>query len=145
MTMPIAAATEARSSLSGRWESALEKDYPVGLGPGVSDEETRIGVLWDVGGSERELAQSLDARAPESAEELVERAQAAGAGDLFPRLSRKDLDALAAHGKIPKHAYWASRIAAGELAIDTLLNLAGLASFSSDQAALDERIRGLIG
>jgi transaldolase len=144
MTIPIAAAAEARRSLSGRWESALDKNYPVGLGAGVSDVETRIGVLWDVGQPEKELARSLDARAPESAEELIERAKAAGAGDLFPRLSRKDLDAIAAHGKIPTHSHWASRIAAGELAVDTLLNLAGLASFTADQAALDERIRGLI-
>ncbi|MBN1835902.1 MAG: hypothetical protein JW820_08625 [Spirochaetales bacterium] len=42
------------------------------------------------------------------------------AGDLFPRLRSKDLDAIAAHGKIPKHSHWA------------------------DQKALDDRIRRLI-
>jgi len=47
-------------------------------------------------------------------------------------------------GKIPKHERWAERIKNGELAIDTLLNLAGLASFASDQAQLDERIRQII-
>ena len=31
--------------------------------------------------------------------------------------------------------------ASGELAIDTLLNLAALGSFTADQAQLDERIR----
>jgi len=141
MTRQIAASIRSGEQVR---DLALGKDYPVGLAPGVSDAEARIGVLWDVGEGDRELARSFDARAPESAEELVERAHAAGAGDLFPRLSRKDLDAIAAHGKIPKHTHWASRIAAGELAIDTLLNLAGLASFTADQSALDERIRGLI-
>jgi transaldolase len=144
MTLPIAAASQARGSLSGRWESAVDNDYPVSLGGGVSEAETRIGVLWDVGESEEELARSLSAKAPESAEELIERVRAAGAVDLFPRISNRDLDAIAAHGKIPKHAHWASRIASGELAIDTLLNLAGLASFTADQKALDHRINGLI-
>jgi transaldolase len=144
MTLPIAAASQARGALSGRWESAVDKDYPVSLAGGVSESETRIGVLWDVGEADRELVRALGARAPESAEELIEQARAVGLGDLFPRLSARDMGAIAAHGKIPKHAHWASRISAGELAIDTLLNLAGLASFTADQEALDARIRGLI-
>jgi len=144
MTIPVAAAREARASLSGRWESALDKDYPVRLGSGITDAETRIGVLWDIGEAEKELARSLAAEPPEGPEELVDRAQAAGAGDLFPRLGSKEMDAIAAHGKIPKHSHWAARIGSGHLAIDTLLNLAGLASFTADQTALDDRIRGLI-
>jgi hypothetical protein len=52
-----------------------------------------------------------------------------------------DRQRIAADGKIPKHEAWAARIAKGELAIDTMLNLAGLASFVADQAALDARIR----
>ncbi|MBN1834708.1 MAG: hypothetical protein JW820_02595 [Spirochaetales bacterium] len=144
MTIPVAAAREARGSLSGRWESALDKDYPVRLGSGVTTAETRIGVLWEVGEAEKELARSLEASPPDSPEELVERAHAVGAGDLFPRLGAKDRGAIAAHGKIPEHSYWADRIASGELAVDTLLNLAGLASFTADQKALDDRVRGLI-
>jgi transaldolase len=144
MTLPIAVASQARSLAAGRWESALDREYSVRLGAGVTEAETRVAVLWEVGDSERQLARSLAARAPDGPEELIERAAAEGVADLFPRLGARDLDALAAHGKIPRHAHWASCIAAGELAIDTLLNLAGLASFSADQRALDDRIRGLI-
>ena len=75
----------------------------------------------------------------------MQRAHEHGLGDMFPRLGAEDMRAIAAEGKIPKHSRWAERIASGELAIDTLLNLAGLASFTQDQAALDGRIRGLIG
>ena len=53
-------------------------------------------------------------------------------------------DQIAREGKIPKHASWAQRIAAGDTAADTLLNLAGLASFAADQKALDDRVRGLV-
>jgi transaldolase len=67
-----------------------------------------------------------------------------GCGDMFPRLSGFDTEQIAADGKIPRHERWADRIRNGELAIDTLLNLAGLASFAHDQAQLDKRIEDLI-
>jgi hypothetical protein len=59
----------------------------------------------------------------------------------FQLQPRKSLD----DGKIPRHQRWASRIAIGERAIDTLLNLAGLASFAANQAHLDERIVRIVG
>ena len=90
------------------------------------------------------LGKELDAEPPASPADLEERTHAAGLGDLFPRLSQEDLDTIAADGKVPDHAKWAARIKAGELAIDTLLNLAGLASFAADQRQLDDRIRGLL-
>ena len=64
--------------------------------------------------------------------------------DMFPYLSDNDLKYISDDGKIPKHDRWAQRIKAEELAIDTLLNLAGLASFTSDQAQLDSRIERII-
>ena len=64
---------------------------------------------------------------------------------MFPRLSESDQGAIAADGKIPKHSRWAQRIERGELAVDTLCAAAGLASFTADQGALDDRIRRLIG
>ncbi len=67
-----------------------------------------------------------------------------GLADLFPPLSSADLQRIADDGRIPGHAFWKDRIRSGEVSIDTLLNLAGLASFSKDQQQLDERIRNLI-
>ena len=77
--------------------------------------------------------------------DLIDRVHEAGCGDMFPYLSEKDYKLIYDDGKIPNHQRWAQRIASGELAIDTLLNLAGLASFTADQAALDDRIRKIIG
>jgi transaldolase len=47
-------------------------------------------------------------------------------------------------GKIPVHAKWAKKIRKNKVAIDSLLNQAGLASFTRDQQALDDRVRGII-
>ncbi len=68
----------------------------------------------------------------------------AGCNDLFPELSDSDLKTISDDGKIPVHKKWAHRIAKRELAIDTLLNLAGLASFTTDQEQLDNRIKSII-
>jgi transaldolase len=144
MTMPLATASEARSSLDGKWQSRVRETYRVSLAPGVDDEAVRLSTLWDISDRDERLAGSLVDQEPSSAAELVERAHALGSGDLFPRLGEADLGALAADGKIPKHAKWSARIARGELAIDTLCTIAGLQSFTADQRALDDRIRRLV-
>ena len=61
---------------------------------------------------------------PKNENEFIDRVHEAGCGDLFPYLSEKDYKLIAEDGKIPNHQRWAQRIANGELAIDTLLNLA---------------------
>ena len=143
-TMPTKVATDAREKLSGRWESSVENDYAINLNDGISEPYLRVNTLWDVSEAERRLADSLATDVPLTATGLVNRAHDLGAGDLFPRVSNADLARIAADGKVPRHAVWADRVKSGELAIDTLLNLAGLASFASDQKALDDRIRRLI-
>ena len=139
MTVPLKAAQETREAAESM-SSQRDTDYEVSFDSGVQPA-ARLEALWDVSEAERSLARSLDEKAPETAAELVDRAHALGAGDLFPRLSAEDLETIATDGKIPRHSRWAERIEARELAADTLLNLAGLASFAADQKALDDRIR----
>jgi transaldolase len=63
---------------------------------------------------------------------------------MFPTLDDNDIRIIAEQGKIPNHQQWQQQIHNRSIAPDTLLNLAGLASFTKDQAALDNRIRKLI-
>jgi transaldolase len=63
---------------------------------------------------------------------------------MFPTLSKEEKSFIATDGKIPVYSRWVKRIKEGSLAADTLLNLAGLASFASDQKMLDERIMSII-
>jgi transaldolase len=115
------------------------------LGAGVDPKDVRWETCWAIGEPEKKLLEKLDASPPKTGEELVRVAEDAGARDLFPRLSKDDRERIAKDGKVPKHEAWRSRVRSGELAMDTLLNLAGLASFAADQKALDDRIRRLIG
>ena len=141
-TMPTKVASDGKEKLSGNFSSRLAEVYPVGI-----NAETSVYFpekLWEVSDKELELAKSLGKNCPQDGNELIDRVHQAGCGDMFPYLSDADLKHIADDGKIPKHERWAKRIANGELAIDTLLNLAGLASFSGDQAQLDERIERII-
>lgn len=141
-TMPTKVAAEGKQNIKTNFSSKIGVVYPVDL-----NEEAVVyhpEKIWNVTNKELELAKSLDADCPKNGSELIARVHAAGCADLFPYLSDRDLQHIAEDGKIPNHARWASRIESGELAIDTLLNLAGLASFTADQAELDDRIRRII-
>ena len=83
-------------------------------------------------------------KVPSSAAELIHIAYDEGCGDMFPMLSKDEKGFLKSDGKIPVHSHWEKKISEGKIAPDTLLNLAGLASFSVDQANLDKRIQDII-
>jgi transaldolase len=142
-TMPPKVATAARKSLSGIFNNRLGTHYDVPL----NETAKNLGIekFWEVPHSVIELGQSLDRYMPATGEDLVTRVHDAGLGDMFPRLSKADNERIAIEGKIPVLSSWRERIISGELAPDTLLTLAGLASFTADQRQLDERIRGIIG
>ena len=141
-TMPIKVAADGKTNLTDNFSSKLNETYPVG----VNDSATKYSPekLWEVTEKEVALAKNLDEDCPADGSALIDRVHKAGCGDLFPYLSDDDIEHIADDGKIPNHQRWANRIESGELAIDTLLNLAGLASFTNDQAQLDERIKRII-
>lgn len=140
-TMPTKVAEAARAELTGKWESRLDTEFEISL---TSDAARHVEKLWEVSETERELFDQLSSSAPDSPQALLSRCHDAGVRDLFPKLDPKTDAGIASGPKIPVHREWSSQINDGELAIDSALNLAALATFSKDQAALDERIRGLI-
>ncbi len=142
-TIPPKVAAAGRQSLQGLFKSNLGRQYEVPL----NDDSAGLGIekFWEVSRSVVELGRSLNTNVPDTGGELVKRAHAAGLADMFPLMSSEENERIAAEGKIPVLSSWKERIIKGELAPDTLLTLAGLASFSADQRQLDDRIRGLIG
>ena len=142
-TMPPKVAAAGRKTLTGLFDSRLTQRYDVPLN-GEADG-LAIEKLWDVPNSVIELGRKLGKELPSSGSEIVRMAHEADLGDMFPVMSKEDNERIMKEGKIPVLASWKERILSGELAIDTLLTLAGLASFTSDQKQLDDRIRGLIG
>ncbi len=141
-TMPPKVAASGHSHLSGKFTSRMHENYDVS----VFDESTKTGIekFWEVDNNVLNLAEKLATQVPSSGIELVHIAHDMGCGDMFPSLTREEKVFIASDGKIPVHSRWAQKISEEKVAPDTLLTLAGLASFTADQAALDERIRGII-
>jgi transaldolase len=143
-TIPTAVTRDAMQQLQDSFRNNKDKDYAVHMNIDIDLGRVHIEKLWNYSETEHNFAHSLDDQPPVSAEEFVARAHEAGLVDMFPKFSADDLKQIAADGKIPVYKHWEDRIASGQVAIDTLLNAAGLASFSEDQSALDARIKGLI-
>lgn len=141
-TIPVKVAAEGRKNLSGNFASSLSNVYPVPLNE--SGQNTSVEKFWEVSNAEVSLAKEIDANPPSAGKEIVRKALEAGLPDLFPSLSEEEKQFIASDGKIPNFARWERQIRQKTLAPDTLLNLAGLASFTQDQKALDDRIRKLI-
>jgi transaldolase len=142
-TMPPKVAAAGRVSLSGNFISRLNETYKVELNDTAN--EAHIEKFWDVDDNVLKLADSLASKVPLTGDELISRAHEAGCGDMFPHLSGNETKFIASDGKIPVYSRWDKRISEGSLAPDTLLTLAGLASFTEDQNMLDNRIMKIIG
>jgi transaldolase len=144
-TMPTSVAKEAHETLAGTFTSRVDEDYEVSLADGVDPNDVRLSALWEVRDEIYRLAEDLDDNPPSEAAALTRRARDLGCGDLFPTLTEADRKRIQKDGKIPSYDYWRDRIQTGEVSVDTIMNFAGLATFTSDQKELDERVAGLIG
>ncbi len=141
-TMPPKVAAEGHKNLEGKFTSRLHENYDINLYE--SSKDAHLEKFWEVNDKVISLAERFAAKVPDTASELIHIAHEEGCEDMFPMLSRDEKTSIAADGKIPVHSRWAQKISEGKIAPDTLLSLAGLASFAADQAALDQRIRGII-
>jgi transaldolase len=142
-TMPPKVAAAGRASLKGSFSSRIKEKYNISLFD--SAKGSNVEKFWEVDEKVLRLAEDLAAKVPATGGELENRAREAGCGDMFPLLSADEIKAIGSDGKIPVHSRWEKRIKEGTMAPDTLLTLAGLASFTADQGMLDSRIKGISG
>ena len=128
---------------TGQFGAGLGQEFAVEWAPGVDAEGDGLEVFWDVSDYDQraiEAAASLDV-ANLDATSLRAILAEHGAPSFFPELDANDEERVKTDGKIPVKNAWLTGVREGRLAWDTMLTLAGLASFSVDQAALDARIR----
>jgi transaldolase len=141
-TMPTAVAEGVVKSANAAFPKRVDDVLSVRID--APERSVRAGALWDISDAERAFADQLRNSPPKNPGDLLGAAERAGVSDLFPRLSDEEIARIGQEGKIPKHASWATHIESGRLAIDSLLNAAGLRSFAKDQADLDTRIRSVL-
>ncbi len=143
-TIPTKVAKQGHDELKPDFADNTAREYEIALKDNVDPTEVRIEALWDVGEDVLRFAREIDRKPPATGRELADHAHRAGIGELFPRLTPEEHEKIGKDGKIPVHATWKNHVTRHQVAVDSLLNLAGLASFTADQAALDRRIEGLI-
>ena len=141
-TMPPKVAAAGRKELTGKFSSLTHENYDVSLYS--SAEGAHIEKFWEVNDRVLNLAERLASKVPATGTELVQIAHSEGCEDMFPSLTKEENMFLTDDGKIPVYSRWAQKIKDGKIASDALLTLAGLASFTTDQAMLDQRIRSII-
>lgn len=142
-TMPPKVAAAGHANLDGNFSSRLNENYKVSIFDDTIEAKTEK--FWEVDERVITLAERISLKIPESVDELITRAHEAGCEDMFPTLTKEEEKNIASDGKIPVYKRWEKKINEGKIAPDTLLSLAGLASFASDQSKLDKRIKNIIG
>ena len=121
-------------------------DPEVQFAANVDVEGDRLTCFWDIDSQFETAAANaagLDAESA-TADDVLSTLADSGAGDLFPQFSAEESQRIAGEGKIPVYQSWVERVRAGTCSWDGALTAAALASFTKDQDALDDRIRGLI-
>jgi transaldolase len=141
-TMPPKVAAAGRKELSGQFTSRTHENYEISLYD--SAKGSGVEKFWEVDNRVLELAERLASKVPATGSELIHIAHEEGCEDMFPVLTKEEKGYIASDGKIPVHSRWEKKIDEGKIAPDTLLTLAGLASFTSDQQMLDQRISSII-
>lgn len=141
-TMPPKVAAAGHKELSGKFTSRTHENYEVSIFD--ASKETHIEKFWEVDSKVLKLADRLSSKLPSSGPELIHIAHDEGCEDMFPSLTKEEKGFITTDGKIPVYDRWQKKISEGKIAPDTLLTLAGLASFTADQELLDQRIRNII-
>jgi len=123
-------------------ENRTGRVYEPAWAPGVDPQAVRLDTLWEV---DRAVVDCVDALEKESAnqfgpDDLVAFFADHGCSDLLVRWAPEQAAASAAEGKIPKLATWRDLLARRAIGLDSLMNLAGLQSFTADQKAMDDHV-----
>lgn len=144
-TMPTGVAKDylERNPAKSEVHDRTSSDPDVALSEGKSLEDERIDAFWAI---TPEMDKAMTALLGENLDAMTGaqlRAFTAdhGIGDLFAELSAADRERITADGKIPKYEPWVARVKAKTASWDGLLTESALASFATDQGALDARIR----
>jgi transaldolase len=132
----------AQEKQSVQIESRRNRKYQPRMKADVDLAQIRLGTLWDI--DEKFMAcvdalqqEDVDSFEPEM---LVDFFQAHDCHDFLVRWSNSQIVTSCEEGKIPKLDNWAEPLAEGLIGLDSLMNLAGLNSFATDQKEMDNHI-----
>jgi transaldolase len=148
MTMPPKVAGEFKDM--GLSPDELSDKTKMDYAPGVTNEKdidtVRLDTLWDI---PDELVTCCDALEKEnidefSADDLVKFFGEHKCGDILVPWTDEQIKTSSEEGKIPKLDNWKDTLKDKAIGLDSLMNLAGLMSFTEDQATMDKRVEEVL-
>jgi len=147
MTMPPKVAGEFLAlDMTGQLTDKTGMNYKIGLADNVDSASIRLETLWDI---DDKLVACLDALEKENLDsftpdDLITFFESHNCGDVLVRWSDLQIATSTKEGKIPRLENWKDALADKSIGLDSLMNLAGLCSFMTDQKAMDERVAGVL-
>lgn len=148
MTMPAKAAGQfLEMDISpDKLADCTDKDYEPGVYKKEYIEKIRLDTLWDI--PER-LVECVDKLERENLEtwvpnDIVEFFRDNGCGDIIVDWSDDQIETNMKEGKIPRLENWRKLLEGKEIGLDSLMNLAGLNSFTADQKKMDSRVKDVL-
>jgi transaldolase len=148
MTMPPKVASQfldlglTAEQIDDRTAVQYHPTFAEGVDPSSFQAET----LWEVGD---DLIACVDALEREDLEhcttdDLLSFFAGRGCGDFLVRWTDEQIATSAAEGKIPRLDNWKTLLKGGSIGLDSLMNLAGLNSFTADQRQMDDRVAAVL-
>jgi transaldolase len=127
-------------------ESQLDQNFAPGINADLDPEEIGLDTLWYIND---EVVRCVDALGEEDLdgfdpERLVDFFAERGCSDFLVRWSEAEIATSAAEGKVPRLDHWADALANRAIGLDSLMNLAGLNSFATDQKEMDDHVREVL-
>jgi transaldolase len=148
MTMPPKVADEFLSLKlpPDKINDKTTADYTIGLNKDVDPDAINLNTLWNVDDKfvacvEALENENLDLFTPD---DLIEFFKNHKCDDVLVRWSNSQIETSTEEGKIPRLENWKRELADKAIGFDSLMNLAGLESFATDQQAMDDRIRQVL-
>ena len=148
MTIPPKVAGEFQNVDIGLDEiiDRTNQEYTESIKKQVNPESIGLNTLWDVNqeliGCVNELEnENLDNF---TSDDLVDFFKTHNCGDVLVPWTDTQIETSYKEGKIPNLVNWKDALESKQIGLDSLMNLAGLNSFRSDQNAMDERIKKLM-
>ena len=148
MTMPPKVAEEFLSMGLEPQKLACETgvNYKPGLYSHVDPASLTLNTLWDV---DEKLVKCVDALEKENLDafspaDLISFFRKHQCGDVIVNWNKAQIAASTREGKIPQLHHWEGALESKLIGLDSVMNLAGLNSFATDQKAMDQRIKDVL-
>lgn len=123
--------------------SRLETQYKAGINRGIDRDKIGLPSLWNIDGKLVDCLGDLEEENIDefTPEDLMNFFEDYNCDDILVRWTSEQVKTSMNEGKIPKLSNWKDALESGRIGLDSLMNLAGLNHFRSDQDEMDKRVK----